>query len=115
MTMNDNYVQGFIQKCAEAGVDPEELVKRAARGDQAYGLLKLLGIRGEKAIRTLQAAAAQQWARPMVAAPSGEEISELAETLWAMKRRTAMSAPSSYEQYLNRVLNLPSRKVRKVI
>jgi hypothetical protein len=34
----DTYVQGFMAKCAETGVDPEELVKQAARGSQ---LLKL--------------------------------------------------------------------------
>ena len=27
--MNEEYIQGFIQKCAEAGVDPEALVKTA--------------------------------------------------------------------------------------
>jgi hypothetical protein len=27
--MNEEYLQGFIQKCAEAGVDPEALVKFA--------------------------------------------------------------------------------------
>jgi len=27
--MNEAYVQGFMQKCAEYGVDPEELVKSA--------------------------------------------------------------------------------------
>ena len=32
--MKEQYVQGFIQKCAEAGVDPEELAKTA----QALGL-----------------------------------------------------------------------------
>jgi hypothetical protein len=37
--MNEHYVQGFIQKCAEAGVDLEQLVKVAARWDQVGRLL----------------------------------------------------------------------------
>ena len=31
--MNAVYMQGFIDKCAAHGVDPEQLLKRAARGD----------------------------------------------------------------------------------
>lgn len=40
--MNEAYVQGFIQKCAEAGVDPEVLVKMAVRGEQLGRLLALV-------------------------------------------------------------------------
>jgi hypothetical protein len=32
--MTEQYIQGFIEKCGEAGIDPEDLVKVAARGDQ---------------------------------------------------------------------------------
>jgi hypothetical protein len=28
--MNEEYLRGFLQKCAEAGVDPEEIVKLSA-------------------------------------------------------------------------------------
>jgi hypothetical protein len=28
--MNDGYLQGFIEKCSESGIDPEELIKVAA-------------------------------------------------------------------------------------
>ena len=40
--MNKHYRQGFIDKCAEMGVDPEHLCKLAARGDQTAKLLKRL-------------------------------------------------------------------------
>ena len=40
--MNEAYIQGFIQKCAEADVDPEELLKVAARGDQLYKVMQKL-------------------------------------------------------------------------
>lgn len=30
--MNQDYVNGFVEKCAELGVNPEELVKQGARG-----------------------------------------------------------------------------------
>ena len=46
--MNNAYAQGFIQKCAEAGVDPEQLVKTAVRGDM-LGKLMMLGERAAKA------------------------------------------------------------------
>jgi hypothetical protein len=39
--MNEHYAQGFIQKCAEEGVDPEQLVKTAVRGDQLARLIDL--------------------------------------------------------------------------
>lgn len=32
--MNDAYIQGFIARCAELGVDPSVLTKQAARGSQ---------------------------------------------------------------------------------
>jgi hypothetical protein len=38
--MNDLYTQGFIDKCAEHGVDPEQLVKSAMRGQRALDLLR---------------------------------------------------------------------------
>ena len=119
--MNEAYAQGFIQKCAEAGVDPEQLVKMAARGDQAYNLLRILGVEERtgpvtrKLIQTLQDAVEQQWIRPMRPAPSASDMSDLAKTLWAMKKRTAMLPPSSYESYLNRTLGLPNKLVRREI
>lgn len=33
------YLQGFMAKCAECGVDPQVLVKRSARGEQLMRLL----------------------------------------------------------------------------
>ena len=42
------YVQGFMAKCAEHGVDPEALVKHAARGARIVALLKRLGLLGGK-------------------------------------------------------------------
>lgn len=45
--MNEEYIQGFIQKCAEAGVDPAELVKSAG----VFGdLLKTLGKGGRRVL-----------------------------------------------------------------
>lgn len=34
------YEQGFMEKCAEFGVDPDELVKEAARGEMAAKMLQ---------------------------------------------------------------------------
>jgi len=36
------YAEGFVNKCAEAGIDPEALVKKAGRGD----MVKLMMTRG---------------------------------------------------------------------
>ena len=44
--MNEHYVQGFIQKCAEAGVDPAVLVKAAVRGDFAGRAIQALSSAG---------------------------------------------------------------------
>jgi len=38
------YEAGFLQKCAEAGVDPEQLVKKAARFDQLLRYLARSGM-----------------------------------------------------------------------
>lgn len=38
--MNENYVQGFMDKCAQAGVDPEALLKQSV----AWGALLNKGI-----------------------------------------------------------------------
>lgn len=47
------YLEGFIDKCAEYGVDPEALMKTAARGDQ---LAKLLNTAGTKLTKPMQLA-----------------------------------------------------------
>ena len=39
---DDAYTQGFIHKCAAAGVDPETLVKTGARGDQLVKLINVM-------------------------------------------------------------------------
>jgi hypothetical protein len=44
--MTDAYTQGFLAKCAEAGMDPDKLVKAAARFDQLARLLKPTLARG---------------------------------------------------------------------
>ena len=44
--MNEHYVQGFIQKCAEAGVDPAVLVKAVVRGDFAGRAIQALSSAG---------------------------------------------------------------------
>lgn len=36
--MNEDYLQGFLLKCSEAGVDPEELLKQAGIGRMLKGL-----------------------------------------------------------------------------
>jgi hypothetical protein len=72
--MNDHYAAGFVDKCAEYGVDPEQLVKYAAfqpslfsKPTKAIGMLK--GVKGKL--------------KPGVAAPNLagiQESLELAQT-----------------------------------
>ena len=58
MNMNKEYVQGFIDRCAEAGVDPEQLVKTAGGGKSmgdAIGRFMPRLLRGNKTEAELKA------------------------------------------------------------
>jgi hypothetical protein len=51
--MNEYWVQGFMRKCAEAGVDPDALIKEAVRGDQLARLLEATAVGGYSTERAL--------------------------------------------------------------
>ena len=37
-----SYEQGFMDKCAEYGIDPEQLIKEAARGEQLMKAIRMM-------------------------------------------------------------------------
>ena len=92
--MSEAYIRGFMDKCAEAGVDPEALVKLAGRGDQTQKLLRLLGIENHQIIMRNPGTwmygddirvAAQ---RLKGQSPVGDKIA--AKLLWQLKKLTTI-------------------------
>jgi hypothetical protein len=121
--MSNAYLQGFVTKCAEHGVTPEALVKTAARGDMIRKLTNLLdipesgygtplhpaGVSGNPYIQELLDALSRGLPR------GAEDVPDIAKTVRAMKRRTTMMRPPSrYERYLDRFIESPSPKRRRL-
>ena len=70
----NNYEQGFISKCAEYGIDPNELIKRAGRGEFTGKLIT----RALDSSFWPQAQAAQSQLRPLLRDLQKHDIGSLA-------------------------------------
>ena len=67
------YIQGFIDKCAEYGVDPEELLKHAQLGSLADDLAKLRGLS-----KRVVSKGVKRSSKPMKWKPIEQRVSEAA-------------------------------------
>ena len=101
--MNECYKQGFIDKCAEMGIDPEHLYKVAARGDKLVKYLKQMA-EGESVHRSNTGRALQNYIRlnPEVLASKGEKAEFIKHHATSGKGQWISHMPKEVDGYQTR-------------
>ncbi len=103
--MNEAYLEGFMQKCAEMNVDPEALAKQAARGEQAF---KLVGRVSDDAL-----AAAEKARGPAMQAVDGIDADKVLMNALTPRRKFVGGRRGLEGQYMADVMADLVRIIRR--